>query len=304
MNAGEGRRYIPWYTYLGVAFEIILILARIFNFEFILKWGTPIFWTGYILILDGVVFSFKGKTLLGKVVVLGLISVVFWWFFEWLNIFISNWHYRNLPSLTERYIGYIWAFATIIPAVLLTYNVLLIVFRDIRIEWHSLKFKNKHLSLMILGGISFLLLPIVPFSMMYLDRAADSSLFFWLKWFGDVKFSEYMAAFVFLSLFFILDPINYLMGKPSIIGFIDKGNYKVIVLLSLAGLICGILWEFENFFLSIPQWYYTVPILGHIKIFEMPVLGYLGFIPFVWEAFCVVSFVYKDAIVQIQEWLL
>jgi len=305
MATMEGRKYMPWYTYLGAILEIFLVVSRILNIESVLKWGTPIFWTGYILILDGIVFSFKGKSLLPKVIFLALISLVLWWFFEWLNIFISNWHYSNLPpSLLERYIGYLWAFATIVPAILLTYNVLLIILRDTRIEWHSLKFKNKHLTLMILIGIVSLILPVVPFSLNYLDRSADSGLFFWLRWFGDIKFSEYIAAFVFLSLFFIFDPINYLMSKPSVIGSLDRGNYKVIVLLSLAGLICGVLWESENFFFSTSKWHYTVPIMGNVKIFEMPVLGYLGFIPFAWEVFSTVSLVYKDAIIQIQEWLL
>jgi hypothetical protein len=38
------------------------------------------------------------------------------------------------------------------------------------------------------------------------------------------------------------------------------------------------------------RWSYTVPFAGHLKVFEMPVLGYLGFAPFALECFAIWSF--------------
>jgi hypothetical protein len=52
----------------------------------------------------------------------------------------------------------------------------------------------------------------------------------------------------------------------------------------LGGLVCGILWEFWNFWAR-TKWIYAVPILSEIKIFEMPVLGFLGFPPFAVECY-------------------
>ncbi|OGK99442.1 MAG: hypothetical protein A3J45_08560 [Candidatus Rokubacteria bacterium RIFCSPHIGHO2_02_FULL_69_13] len=49
------------------------------------------------------------------------------------------------------------------------------------------------------------------------------------------------------------------------------------------------LWEFWNFW-ALSRWTYTVPYGGDWKIFEMPVLGYLGFPPFALEAFAMYNF--------------
>jgi hypothetical protein len=51
-----------------------------------------------------------------------------------------------------------------------------------------------------------------------------------------------------------------------------------------AGFICGWLWEFWNYWAA-AKWHYTFPMFQGIKIFEMPVPGYLGFLPFALECF-------------------
>ena len=48
------------------------------------------------------------------------------------------------------------------------------------------------------------------------------------------------------------------------------------------GLTCGFLWEFWNYW-ALAKWVYDLPFLGalqHVKYFEMPFPGLLGFIPF------------------------
>jgi hypothetical protein len=36
---------------------------------------------------------------------------------------------------------------------------------------------------------------------------------------------------------------------------------------------------------SFPKWIYHVPYVGFWKVFEMPVLGYLGYLPFAMELY-------------------
>jgi hypothetical protein len=62
-----------------------------------------------------------------------------------------------------------------------------------------------------------------------------------------------------------------------------------LVNLSLSGFLCGVLWEFWNYW-SRAKWQYTVPIMEHLKIFEMPVPGYLGFPAFALECFTMYVF--------------
>ena len=41
-------------------------------------------------------------------------------------------------------------------------------------------------------------------------------------------------------------------------------------------LFTGIWWELWNFY-SMPKWIYTIPYVDFCRVFEMPVLGYLGY---------------------------
>ena len=56
-----------------------------------------------------------------------------------------------------------------------------------------------------------------------------------------------------------------------------------------AGGACGLLWEFWNYWAA-TKWTYTVPYLGGVKLFEMPVLGFLGFPPFAVECWAMYVF--------------
>ena len=45
----------------------------------------------------------------------------------------------------------------------------------------------------------------------------------------------------------------------------------------------------RNYF-AITQWVYTLPVLGFAKVFEMPLLGFLGFPPFALESAVMYNF--------------
>jgi hypothetical protein len=48
------------------------------------------------------------------------------------------------------------------------------------------------------------------------------------------------------------------------------------------GAVCGLLWEFWNYW-ALTKWTYHLPFLGateQYKYFEMPLVGFLGFLPF------------------------
>lgn len=64
---------------------------------------------------------------------------------------------------------------------------------------------------------------------------------------------------------------------------------KFFVLL-VSGIICGGLWEFWNFWAR-TKWVYTVPFFEELKLFEMPLLGFLGFPPFAVECYVIYNFI-------------
>jgi hypothetical protein len=51
----------------------------------------------------------------------------------------------------------------------------------------------------------------------------------------------------------------------------------------VAGLGTGILWELWNWG-ALPYWQYRIPYVGFWPLFEMPILGYLGYPPFILAA--------------------
>jgi hypothetical protein len=267
-----------YHSYVGLLVLAISEAAMLARVEPFWTWHTPIAWTGYILLVDGLVYRKRGSSWLtthrGEFCFLALASSPLWVVFEGYNLLIENWRYINLPdNLLVRYFGYAWAFATISPGIFQTAD-LIATFRhhtasrpspiDTRPSTidHG-PWTMDHFA--IAAGAAMLLLPMI-------------------------RPSPYFAAPVFLGFIFLLDPINARAGDESLLSDLRRGDYERTVNLLASGFVCGGLWEFWNFWAR-AKWVYTVPIIGDIKIFEMPVLGYLGFPPFALECFTMYVFV-------------
>lgn len=84
--------------------------------------------------------------------------------------------------------------------------------------------------------------------------------------------------------FFLLDSINDRLGRLSILRDWRTGDLRRTGVLLVAGYTCGFFWEFWNYW-AYTKWVYTVPVPEMLHIFEMPILGFLGFGPFALETF-------------------
>ena len=62
----------------------------------------------------------------------------------------------------------------------------------------------------------------------------------------------------------------------------------------IAALVCGFFWEMWNYY-SYPKWIYHIPGVGVLHIFEMPLLGYLGYLPFAWELYALRHLLWRKA---------
>jgi hypothetical protein len=89
----------------------------------------------------------------------------------------------------------------------------------------------------------------------------------------------------------LLDPINHRLGRPSMIGAVWQGRWHLPISFALAALACGFFWEAWNFW-SMPRWIYAIPYVGFWRIFEMPLLGWSGYLPFGLELFVMTNFVF------------
>jgi hypothetical protein len=240
-------------------------------------WGVPgeyaflPLWLGYILTVDGLVVSRRGDSLLTlyprAFVLLFVISAPIWWLFEGMNNFTLNWHYLIPPDFTPLQIIIIATtnFAIVIPAVFETAQLLFTFpfFQKLTHLRRNKLSRNVYWLLMYLGCAMFFC--------------------FWL--FPDIAFG-----LIWVWLFLIFDSQNALMERPSLIEQASRGDYRNIVTFAAATLICGFFWEMWNFW-AFPKWYYTVPIIGFWKIFEMPLLGFSGYIPFSWELYSLYHYI-------------
>jgi hypothetical protein len=266
---GPTRRRLPVYGWLGLLGMLISEAGMLARIEPFWSWHTPIAWTGYIFLVDALTYRRRGESPLhndrAEMVFMAFVSVPLWVIFEVYNKFwLGNWHYIGLPDLLlVRYAGYAWAFATIWPAVLVTAEYVGAL-RDRRAPAYR-RIEPERIPLdgaawaSLLGGAAMLALPIVfP--------------------------SPWLAAPVWLGFIFLLDPLNAAAGHASLRGDRRAGHSGRLINLLIAGLVCGVLWECWNYWAH-TKWIYTVPVPPHVKIFEMPIAGYLGFPAFAVECF-------------------
>jgi hypothetical protein len=266
-------RSVAWYGWLGLAWMVAAQTLMFLKVEPFHQWFTPIVWTGYILFADALVLRLRGRSLLHdrprEFLMMAWLSVLFWLMFELYNLRLANWHYVGLPkSPWLRNVAYVWAFATIFPGLFETSEWLAAVFRvDLeKARTAPRRFGGWWIASVLLGLVFVVVPPLLSYTL-----------------------SRFLFGFVWLGFIFFLDPINRWLGAPSLLAEWEAGRWGRTWALLAGGAVCGVLWEFWNYWAG-GKWIYAVPILGDIKLFEMPVLGFLGFPPFCLECFVLYQF--------------
>jgi len=273
--------------WIGLAIMIVSETATLLQIEPFSSWNTPIAWIGFILFADGIVYRARGDSWIrsapGEFALLALVSIPLWVIFEGFNLIIDNWYYTGLPeNFLLRQFGYGWSFATITPALFEGAELIAVarrtdgpvglMGRDRSARSAALPSKPTGLSaLSVLSVLSGALMLASPFLV-------------------PPAVARYLAAPVWLGFVFLLDPINARLGAESLGADVRAGRSDRLVNLALSGLLCGVLWEFWNYWAR-AKWHYSVPIMERWKIFEMPLPGYFGFPPFAFECFTMYVFV-------------
>jgi len=235
---------------------------------------TGLVWIGYVILLDGILtWQSRRSAALGRLptltspvrdrphhfALLCLASVIIWCIFDTINFYsIQAWRYIGMPThFWQRAPGYLVAFGAIVPAMLMSGQVLM----NLRLfDWArgaGWRMPRWGAWLSALAGLAMLLWPL-------LHPDPITNLTLWT------------------SVVFLLDPINLALGRPSMWRDWQNGWYGRTLAAFAGGLCCGLLWEFWNYW-ALTKWVYHLPFLGaleHVRYFEMPVLGLAGFLPF------------------------
>lgn len=235
-------------------------------------------WLGYVLTLDGWIWRRTGDSLLWRsprvFVALFPLSVPTWWLFEVFNERLGNWEYLGAERFTElEYFLYAsLSFSTVIPAVFESAEFVR-SFKFIERFANGPRFPRSgdsgayRLTLAVCGG------------------AMVAATLLWPR---------YCFPFVWTSLVFLFEALCLALGRRGLTHDLARGDWRPWMSLWIGGLLCGFFWEMWNVY-SDPKWIYHVPFVGFGKVFEMPVLGYLGYLPFAMELFLVARLVLPQA---------
>lgn len=209
-------------------------------------------WTGAALLLWWTSGRYPGAA---RHSALAAISVPVWWWFELVNQRVENWEYVNpfKPGPFWYAVLASTAFATVVPALCAATAVLRSCFGG----GPELSGVSRRLASWEVG----------------LGVVCQASVF---------AYPKVAYPFVWIAPFLVIDGLGGMVTGRSLLADMKRGRWGEAMLLGGAGLLCGVLWEFWNYW-STPRWIYHVPLLGFGKVFEMPILGYLGYVPFAWS---------------------
>jgi hypothetical protein len=252
----------PWWGWLGLA----LIAAG-----WILAWTegfvapgwrrhtfTPL-WLGYVLTVNALVFRGTGRSPLthrtGWFLALFPVSAGFWWLFEHLNQFVNNWYYTGVYATSDwdYFLQAALPFSTVLPAIASTLAWL----RQFpRIEALSLP------PVQVSPALAWLAFATGIAALAAIGVSPD--LFYAALWIGPPL---------------VLCSLQQIVVGETLLSPLARGDWRPLLQPALAALVCGFFWELWNSG-SLAQWHYSIPYAQRFHIFEMPLLGYAGYLPF------------------------
>jgi hypothetical protein len=274
----------PFYGWCGIALMLLF---------WYLSWSLPglrthwaffPLWLGFCLTVDALVFLRKGHSLLTRswkqFILLFVISIPVWWLFELVNWRTQNWIYRGRELFTDLEFALYASlcFSTVIPAMFETAE-LAGTFNWIKKAQGGPRIgaTKTTLTVFIITGLLSLALEII-----------------WPRIFYP---------FIWVTMYFLIEPLNVYLKCPSLLIYTGQKDWRPVLALFTGGLICGFFWELWNYY-SFPKWQYDLPGLNVLHIFEMPLLGFLGFMAFALELYAVYHLIKgmwgeKDTYVQL-----
>ncbi|MDD5367736.1 MAG: hypothetical protein PHQ40_01515 [Anaerolineaceae bacterium] len=228
-------------------------------------WAFFPLWLGYCLAVDALALRLNGTSLFMRnrrtYFGLFLVSAPAWWLFELLNARIQNWQYLGAEGYSP--LGYFltatFNFSVVIPAIFGAAE--LFSGREwVRRMKPGLAIRPDRRTTLVFFAAGWGMLALL---------LAWPGIFFPLAW---------------LSIFFILEPVNIWLGNPSLTRWTRHGDWRPVISLFAGALLTGFFWEMWNYY-SFPKWIYTIPSVGILHVFEMPLLGYGGYLPFALELY-------------------
>jgi hypothetical protein len=260
----HARYPFPWWGWVGLA--LVAIGWTLAWNDFVAPpWRrhtfTPL-WLGYVLTMNALAFRRSGEALLthrpGVLLALFPASALFWWLFEHLNRFVGNWYYTGIAAQSDwdYFLQGTLPFSSVLPAVASTWAWLRTFPRfDAMGESVPLKFRgaSKQAPLAVIAGLLGL-----------------AALGLW---------PQQLFSLLWLAPLAVLLGLQQLLLGETLLAPLARGDWRPLLQPAAAALVCGFFWELWNWG-SLAQWHYAIPYVQRFHLFEMPLLGYSGYLPF------------------------
>jgi len=265
-----------WIGILALGSSLILLWTKSTWPATFLHWSDfPLFW-GLVLVIDGWTYVRNGgKSIISErpqeMVGIGVSSAMGWMLFEYLNFFVDdNWFYPfgNIID-REQFLLY----AIVISTGLLPLSF---VFYSLFNTFSVLKNRFTVGPKIILSETVKTVLLVVSLLSLFGSGLFPDELFF----------SLWLTPAMVIGL--VLDKIGVWTPLRSI----GWGNWRPTLVFALTYLAAGLCLECENYFSGSHEgrevtftqapayWQYNLPYVNDFHLFEMPVLGFFGYIPF------------------------
>lgn len=275
----ELRARFPWWGWCGLALGPLSWVFAWNRFSWFSEYQAHTFtplWIAYILTVNGLTYRRTGSCLIlrrpSAFLLLFPASAVFWWFFEYLNRFVQNWSYTGAEfGPAEYFLFATLSFSTVLPAITGTREWIL------SYPWWSRAYQR-----FCPVRIFF------PRLLAAVVLAASGTGLFLLGLYPDHFF-----ALLWISPLLILVSLQALLKEPHIFSTLSDGDWGFVLASALAALLCGVFWEMWNY-CSLAKWVYHVPFVQRFHVFEMPILGYAGYLPFGLECTVVAEMILKE----------
>jgi hypothetical protein len=265
-GAPTRSRPFPLWGWAGIgltAVAWVLAWSRFAWFQPLQAFTFSPLWLGYIVVVNALTVRRTGHCMMrdrpGYLLLLFPASAALWWFFEYLNRFVQNWFYMGITEFGAfEYALYATPpFATVLPAVLGTK------------EWLE-SFPRLQRALRDLPPVPMRHPKALAWGTLFGAGVGLSAIGLW---------PDVLYPLVWVAPLLIITSLQAIQGQPTIFSPVSRGDWRPVYLSAMAALVCGFFWEMWNFF-SAAKWVYTVPYVYRYLIFEMPVMGYGGYLPF------------------------
>lgn len=259
------RRPFPWWGWLGlacIAAGWMLAWSDLVAPQWRRHTFTPL-WLGYVLVMNALAFRRSGRALLthrfGFLLALFPASALFWWLFEHLNGFVGNWYYTGVAAAGswDYFLQATLPFSSVLPAVAST--------------WAWLKTFPRFDAM---GGSMPLNAPSFTRAWAWVALVIGV-----LALAGIALWPQALFSLLWLAPLPVLLGLQKLFLGETLLAPLARGDWRALLQPAAAALVCGFFWELWNSG-SLAQWHYAIPYVQRFHLFEMPLLGYSGYLPF------------------------